>query len=383
MSYRVSYKNTFLAFGSEQEESECVPAQRTGSPVGSPRSRSLDSASKGRPSGESDVVVEQLQKLNELLCPTPSASASEADQDAPLSPGRPLPHVASASTMADDWSEANEDTGERNQVEFDMMIEENPGGSAWLGGRERSVDETPPEQQEQLPHPQRADCYSTRPTSFTYSVSTVESSEVRGGTVPLRNVSPKSGAREVLQRSESSRGGSRAGSPREEDTTDCATGSLPGSRRSREYRHGEVPKTVDFAVEYQNAQHDQPPTTMMIRNIPNRYTQRELMKELTELGFAGKFDFLYMPVDKGTKSNVGYFFVNFADPVYAEQCIEVFKDYRFQKHCKGSGKVAAISAAHIQGLEANLAHYEKSAVNITKLKQRRPMVLTCVPRTSE
>lgn len=34
-----------------------------------------------------------------------------------------------------------------------------------------------------------------------------------------------------------------------------------------------------------------------------------------------------------------------------------------------------MSAAHLQGLEANLAHYEKTAVNTAKMKQRRPVVL--------
>jgi len=113
----------------------------------------------------------------------------------------------------------------------------------------------------------------------------------------------------------------------------------------------------------------------MIRNIPNRYTQRELIAELEDLGFAGTFDFLYIPLDKGTMSNVGYAFVNFIEPIHAEKCMQVFQNYRFKRHRKISGKIAAISVAHIQGLEANLAHYENAAVNTAKLKQRRPVVM--------
>merc|ERR1719253_2024567 len=55
----------------------------------------------------------------------------------------------------------------------------------------------------------------------------------------------------------------------------------------KEYRHGHVPKNVDLAEEFKNSNQTRPPTTLMIRNIPNRYTQNELILELEALGFAG------------------------------------------------------------------------------------------------
>ena len=100
----------------------------------------------------------------------------------------------------------------------------------------------------------------------------------------------------------------------------------------------------------------------------------------------GKFNFLYIPLDKGTMANVGYAFVNFineewtallkrllASEEWARKCMEAFSDYRFKRHRKTSGscscggfhdpvagKIASVSAAHLQGLEANLAHYERA-----------------------
>jgi RNA recognition motif-containing protein len=147
------------------------------------------------------------------------------------------------------------------------------------------------------------------------------------------------------------------------------------STLSKEYKHGHVPKNVDLAKEFNSTVQTRPPTTLMIRNIPNRYSQRELIQELEDLGFPGTFDFLYMPLDKGTMSNVGYAFVNFVEHASAVKCIEVFKEYHFKRHRKISGKMAAVSVAHIQGLEANLAHYENAAVNTAKLKQHRPVVM--------
>ena len=70
---------------------------------------------------------------------------------------------------------------------------------------------------------------------------------------------------------------------------------------------------------------------LRIRNIPNRYTQRELIAELEDLGFAGTFDFLYSPLDKGTMSNVGYAFVNFKTHEDASKCIAAFHNYRFKR----------------------------------------------------
>ena len=51
-------------------------------------------------------------------------------------------------------------------------------------------------------------------------------------------------------------------------------------------------------------------------------------------------------------SNVGYAFVNFVNTDWANRCILTFQGYRFKRHRKSSGKIAAISTAHLQGLEA-------------------------------
>jgi len=142
----------------------------------------------------------------------------------------------------------------------------------------------------------------------------------------------------------------------------------------KESRHGNVPKTVNLAEEYAKTGSAGCTTTLMIRNVPNRYSQRELINELKSLGFGGTFDFLYVPLDLGTMSNVGYAFVNFTHQVWAEKCMEVLHNHRFKRH-RQAGKVAAVSVAHIQGLEANLKHYEKSAVNTSRLRQRRPVII--------
>lgn len=146
--------------------------------------------------------------------------------------------------------------------------------------------------------------------------------------------------------------------------------------------HNLVPKNVNLAEGFAKAKKEgQVITTLMIRNIPNRCSQRDLIGELERLGFASCFDFVYVPLDVGTMSNVGYAFVNFTLPVHAARCIDVLPKHQFSRQRK-SGKLVAVSHAHMQGLEANLRHYETSAVNTSRLRQRRPVVMNILKTVS-
>lgn len=135
--------------------------------------------------------------------------------------------------------------------------------------------------------------------------------------------------------------------------------------RPKECAHSRVPKNVNLAEEFSRQELSEPPTTMMVRNIPNRYTQVELIQECEDLGFAGTFDFFYVPVDRGTMNNVGYAFVNFLTDEWARKSMQVFENYSFKKYQRAREKIAAVSVAHIQGLAANLRHYENAVVGLT------------------
>jgi len=150
----------------------------------------------------------------------------------------------------------------------------------------------------------------------------------------------------------------------------------------KDSKHSLVPKNVNLAEGFAKAKKEgQAITTLMIRNIPNRCSQRELIGELERVGFSGCFDFVYVPLDLGTMSNVGYAFVNFTLPVHAARCIDLLPKHQFSRQRK-SGKPVAVSPAHMQGLEANLRHYETSAVNTSRLRQRRPVVMNILKTVS-
>lgn len=44
-------------------------------------------------------------------------------------------------------------------------------------------------------------------------------------------------------------------------------------------------------------------TTVMVKNIPNKYTQEMLLEEFT-VNYENKFDFFYLPIDKDVIFNL-------------------------------------------------------------------------------
>ncbi|XP_061369815.1 protein MEI2-like 2 isoform X2 [Gastrolobium bilobum] len=54
-------------------------------------------------------------------------------------------------------------------------------------------------------------------------------------------------------------------------------------------------------------------TTLMIKNIPNKYTSEMLLAAIDE-NHSGSYDFLYLPIDFKNKCNVGYAFINMVSP---------------------------------------------------------------------
>mmetsp|Transcript_84370 Transcript_84370/g.149182 ORF Transcript_84370/g.149182 Transcript_84370/m.149182 type:complete len:366 (-) Transcript_84370:211-1308(-) len=101
--------------------------------------------------------------------------------------------------------------------------------------------------------------------------------------------------------------------------------------------------------------------TVMLRNIPNKYSQSALCDEINNQGYAGLYDFLYLPIDMETNANKGYAFINFVEPraAWAFKC--QFDDRKLGRF--NSSKVVKVVPATLQGLDANYAHYSSARVS--------------------
>jgi hypothetical protein len=133
-----------------------------------------------------------------------------------------------------------------------------------------------------------------------------------------------------------------------------------------------VPKAVDLEAQAAAADGASQKTTAMLRNIPNRYMQSALLEEINEQGFRGTYDFFYLPMDVHNKTNVGYAFINFLNSADLERFCRHFENRQFDKH--PSNKIATVSPAHINGLDANIRHLAKKAVSQFKDREYQPIV---------
>lgn len=102
-------------------------------------------------------------------------------------------------------------------------------------------------------------------------------------------------------------------------------------------------------------------TTVMMRNLANKYTQRLLLTEINEAGFIGTYDFLYLPIDTDTNANKGYAFINFSEPGFAWMFKQAYEGQRMQMF--NSDKVVSVFAATLQGFDNNHAHYANARCN--------------------
>jgi len=112
-------------------------------------------------------------------------------------------------------------------------------------------------------------------------------------------------------------------------------------------------------------------TTLMIRNIPNKYTQRMLIEQLDREN-PGCYDFLYLPIDFKNTCNVGYAFVNMVSTDFLPAFYATLHNKRWERF--NSEKVCEIAYARIQGLEQLLDHFKNSSL-LAEDKKVRPVIL--------
>ncbi|KAL8038076.1 hypothetical protein ABFX02_11G080200 [Erythranthe guttata] len=111
-------------------------------------------------------------------------------------------------------------------------------------------------------------------------------------------------------------------------------------------------------------------TTLMIKNIPNKYTSKMLLAAIDER-HRGTYDFIYLPIDFKNKCNVGYAFINMTEPTLIVPFCQTFNGKKWEKF--NSEKVASLAYARIQGKAALIAHFQNSSL-MNEDKRCRPIL---------
>ncbi|CAA0814110.1 terminal EAR1-like 1 [Striga hermonthica] len=116
-----------------------------------------------------------------------------------------------------------------------------------------------------------------------------------------------------------------------------------------------------------------PRTTVMIKNIPNKYSQKLLLNMLDNHCIhcneqiandaeqdqpLSSYDFVYLPIDFINKCNVGYGFVNMTSP---QATMRLYKAFHHQNwEVFNSRKICQVTYARLQGIEALREHFKNS-----------------------
>lgn len=120
-------------------------------------------------------------------------------------------------------------------------------------------------------------------------------------------------------------------------------------------------------------------TTVMMRNIPNKYRQQMLLDELQDAGFRMQtdFDFFYLPMDHSNAANLGYAFINFAETALANAFASAFSGKKMRRF--NSHKTVVVMPASIQGYERNYRYYSSTRVAQADDPAYRPLFLKHMP----
>ena len=115
-------------------------------------------------------------------------------------------------------------------------------------------------------------------------------------------------------------------------------------------------------------------TTVMVRNIPTRFTSVSFLRVLDECGFRNAYSFFYLPMDFRTGKNMGYCFINFIHASFTIMFASLFHGRRLRMTT--SNKVIEVTPSKRQGLVENVALFRASdLLGSLSLPHFKPLVL--------
>eukprot|EP00928_Gymnodinium_smaydae_P051154 TRINITY_DN3467_c0_g1_i1.p1 TRINITY_DN3467_c0_g1~~TRINITY_DN3467_c0_g1_i1.p1 ORF type:complete len:425 (+),score=42.42 TRINITY_DN3467_c0_g1_i1:60-1334(+) len=104
-------------------------------------------------------------------------------------------------------------------------------------------------------------------------------------------------------------------------------------------------------------------TTVMLKNIPNKYTRDQLILQLNK-EFSTCYDYLYVPFDIKNRCNMGYCFINFKSVEARQRFTCTFHGVPVRQVLPGinSSKATQVTEARLQGLDSNVRKMKQSPV---------------------
>ena len=119
-------------------------------------------------------------------------------------------------------------------------------------------------------------------------------------------------------------------------------------------------------------QYKDPRTTLMIKNIPNKYTISSFLEEI-DGNFKGTYDIFYLPIDYVNKCNLGFAFINFIEPFHIILFYELYRGKKWRKF--NSEKKCELLYAKFQGRKELISHFERGKILSFDSEDKKPLIL--------
>ena len=113
-------------------------------------------------------------------------------------------------------------------------------------------------------------------------------------------------------------------------------------------------------------------TTLMIKNIPNKYNISSFLDEIN-IYFKNTYDVFYLPIDYVNKCNLGFAFINFVEPMHIILFYELYCGKKWKKF--KSDKICELLYAKFQNKKELISHFEKGKVLLFDSLEKRPLIL--------
>jgi len=113
-------------------------------------------------------------------------------------------------------------------------------------------------------------------------------------------------------------------------------------------------------------------TTLMIKNIPNKYTISTFLEEINHY-FKDTYDIFYLPIDYINKCNLGFAFINFVEPFHIILFYELYRGKKWKKF--NSDKMCELLYAKFQGRRELISHFEKGKILSFESEDKKPLIL--------
>jgi hypothetical protein len=107
-------------------------------------------------------------------------------------------------------------------------------------------------------------------------------------------------------------------------------------------------------------------TTIMIKNIPNKFNRTILLSTI-DINFKGTYDLFILPTDGNRNKNFGYSFINFTSSYFIPYFYFMFNNKKWSS--TNSKKICEITYSKVQGRDNLISYYANKIIYFNNVKE--------------